>query len=170
MFWVLLAAVILCAVLALCFLTDPAGIVPKGAELDYAYFESLGVVPSEVFSVPQEMTEELLALLGQSGRRRSISSQYRNKALTLNRKDCMVHIQFTDGTSCQVRYAYSSGYDFLRGQEDDYLVIVTLYPADWEHGDRVRQWVMSQSFDSAFEGWWERMMVVARQEAAQEPQ
>ena len=152
-FRVILAAVILCGVLILCFLTDPDRFLPEDAEVKSAFFCSLIQSSDntvEYIRLTPEQAEELRELLRGNSRRRSF--YYGEMTLVPAAQDpdsraCSVDLNFTDGTVCQVLYACYRG-NFLLGREDGYYARVFVYGRS-----RTTEWVMSRDFNEAFADW-----------------
>ena len=60
-------------------------------------------------------------------------------------------------------HAYYSGFDFLRGREDDY------YSTVYVRGrSKARFWIISEDFDEAFEEWRLRLLAGLREAEAGE--
>ena len=150
--WIVAAALLLCLLAALCFLTEPASILPGAGEITAAEYASLG----ENIPLPPEAWTELTQLIeNHRGRRFPVGA---DDPGTLSRS---VSLWYEDGRLLLVHGQYYSGFDLLRGREDDYRTIITSFDAA---GKARKAWRMEESFDEAFMAWKDRW--ISRQENA----
>ena len=150
--WIVAAALLLCLLAALCFLTEPAAVLPGESSVVSAEYASLG----ENIPLPPEAWAELTQLIGDHRGRRFPAGT--DDLGTLSRS---VTLHYADGSYVLVHHQYVSGFDFLRGREDDYRTVVTWFD---DRGRARKAWRMGSAFDDAFTEWKNRW--ISRQENA----
>ena len=151
-FWVVAAAVAACILAALCFLTEPAAILPEDGLIVSAEYASVGdnvLLSPEAWSALTELIEE------------SRGSRFPARTDPLGLLSASVTLRYADGSYVLVHYQYYSGFDLLRGREDDYRTVVTRFDAS---GKTRKAWRMENAFDEAFAEWKNRW--ISRQENA----
>ena len=135
-FWIILAALLLAALAAVFFLTDPVPLKLREDAIIYAhYFDDHGG-----FELDPEAGRELAGLIRQYGKRR-----VRNTAWS-GFQEVSVSLADEDDHQVFVSYRYVSGFNFWTGAEDDYQTIVASY-------DGKERWRMEDAFDAAFLEW-----------------
>ena len=151
-FWIAAGAVAVCLLAALFFLTDPPVLLPENGGIAEAEYASVG----ENIPLPPEAWEELAGLIeAHRGRRFPAGTDALG---TLSRS---VTLHYADGSYVLVHHQYVSGFDFLRGREDDYRTVVTWFD---DRGKARKAWRMGSAFDDAFTEWKSRW--ISRQENA----
>ena len=151
-FWIAAGAVAVCLLAALFFLTDPPVLLPENGGIAEAEYASVG----ENIPLPPEAWEELAELIeARRGRRFPAGTD------TLGALSRSVTLHYADGSYVLVHHQYVSGFDFLRGREDDYRTVVTRFD---DRGKARKAWRMENAFDDAFMEWKSRW--VSRQENA----
>ncbi len=140
-FWIAAAAVALCLLSALFFLTDPPVLLPEAGGIVSAEYASVGDnlrLSPEAWTALTELIEE--------------SRGWRIPAKTdpLGLLSGSVTLRYADGSYVLVHYQYVSGYDFLRGREDDYRTVLTWFDAS---GKARKAWRLENAFDEAFLDW-----------------
>ena len=139
--WIVAAALLLCLLAALCFLTEPASILPGAGEITAAEYASLG----ENIPLPPGAWAELTKLIeDHRGRRFPVGADDPN---SLSRS---VVMNYAGGGCLVVHNQYYGGFSLLRGREDDYRTIVTWFGGE---GKPDRAWRMEEAFDEAFLDW-----------------
>ncbi len=151
-FWIAAGAVVVCLLAALCFLTEPAAVLPGESSVVSAEYASVG----ENVSLPPEAWMELSALIEDHRGWRFPSGT--DPLGLLSRS---VTLRYADGSYVLVHHQYVSGFDFLRGREDDYRTVVTRFD---DRGKARKAWRMGSAFDDAFMEWKSRW--VPREEIA----
>jgi beta-lactamase regulating signal transducer with metallopeptidase domain len=140
-FWLVAAAVLACAVLCLCFLTEQPSFLPAGEEPASGEYHA-GDIRS---ALGPEALRELTALMEAHGKRRfPVGADDPN---SLSRS---VVMNYAGGGCLVVHNQYYSGFSLLRGREDDYRTIVTWFSGE---GKPDRAWRMEEAFDEAFLDW-----------------
>lgn len=135
-FWIILAALLLAALAAVFFLTDPVPLKLREDAIIYThYFDDHGG-----FELDPEAGRELAGLIRQYGKRR-----VRNTAWS-GSQEVSVSLADEDDHQVFVSYRYVSGFNFWTGAEDDYQTIVASY-------DGKESWRMEDAFDAAFLEW-----------------
>lgn len=151
-FWIAAGAVAVCLLAALFFLTDPPVLLPENGGIGEAEYASVG----ENIPLSPEAWEELAELIeAHRGRRFPAGTDALG---TLSRS---VTLHYADGSYVLVHHQYVSGFDFLRGREDDYRTVVTWFD---DRGKARKAWRMENAFDEAFAEWKNRW--ISRQENA----
>ena len=140
-FWIAAAAVLLCLLAALFFLTDPAVLLPEDGPVVLAEYASVGDnvrLSPEAWTALTERIEE------------SRGSRFPARTDPLGLLSASVTLRYADGSYVLVHYQYVSGFDFLRGREDDYRTVVTWFDAE---GKARKAWRLENAFDGAFLDW-----------------
>ena len=151
-FWIAAGAVAVCLLAALFLLTDPPVLLPENGGIDSAEYASVG----ENIPLPTEAWAELAELIeAHRGRRFPAGTDALG---TLSRS---VTLHYADGSYVLIHHQYVSGFDLLRGREDDYRTIVTWFD---DRGRARKAWRMVSAFDDAFTEWENRW--ISRQENA----
>ncbi len=133
-FWIILGAVVLAALAAVFFLTDPVPLKLREDAIIYThYFDDYGG-----FELDPEAGKELAGLIRQYGKRR-----IRNTAW-YGTQEVLVSLADGDDHQVFVSYRYVSSFSFWKGVEDDYHSVV------YDHDG---QWRMEFDFDAAFLDW-----------------
>ena len=140
-FWIVLVSAAVCAAAALCFLTEPVSILPGEGGIVSAEYASVG----DNISLDPDTWTELCALIEDHRGRRFPAG---TDALGVLSRSVSLH--YADGSLLLVHHQYIGGFDLLRGREDDYRTIVTLFDAA---GKARKAWRMEESFDEAFADW-----------------
>ena len=140
-FWIAAATVALCLLSALFFLTDPPILLPEAGGIVSAEYASVGdnlLLSPDAWTALTEQIEE--------------SRGWRIPAKTdpLGFLSSSVTLRYADGSYVLVHYQYISGFDFLRGREDDYRTVVTWFDAE---GKARKAWRMENAFDEAYQAW-----------------
>ena len=140
-FWIAAATVAVCLLAALFFLTDPPVLLPEKVGIVSAEYASVGDnvrLSPEAWTALTELIEE--------------SRGWRTPAKTdpLGLLSGSVTLRYADGSYVLVHYQYVSGYDFLRGREDDYRTVLTWFDAE---GKARKAWRLENAFDEAFLDW-----------------
>ena len=151
-FWIAAGAVAVCLLAALFLLTDPPVLLPENGGIAEAEYASVG----ENIPLSPEAWEELAELIeAHRGRRFPAGTD------TLGTLSRSVTLHYADGSYVLVHHQYVSGFDFLRGREDDYRTVVTWFD---DRGKARKAWRMGSAFDDAFTVWTSRW--ISRQENA----
>ena len=133
-FWIILVAVVLAALAAVFFLTDPVPLKLREDAIIYThYFDDYGG-----FELDPEAGKELAGLIRQYGKRR-----IRNTAWS-GTLGMQVTLGDEDYHMVTVEYRYANSFSFWKGVEDDYHSVV------YDHDG---QWRMEFDFDAAFLDW-----------------
>ena len=140
-FWLAAAAVLACAVLCLCFLTEQPSFLPAGEEPVAGEYHA-GDLRAEL---GPEALRELTALLEAHGKRRFPVGADDPGSLSRS-----AVLNYAGGGCLLVHNQYYSGFSLLRGREDDYRTIVTWFGGE---GESSRAWRMEEAFDDAFLEW-----------------
>ena len=141
-FWIILGAILLAALAAVFFLTDPAPILPEGKAVTdvYVYLEEGSM------HLDPEAGEELAALIRRYGKRRYFDLKRGGRPI--GRLDTNVYLFFEDYTVIYLDYRYVSGYNIWNGREADYQAIVSS-----SAGNGRTEWKMAYGFNNAFVEW-----------------
>ncbi len=144
-FWIVAAAVLVCAVTAVCFLTSPVQIDPDS-------IESAAIVGGP--ELPREAAEELISAINTH---RRTWHEIGAEQTTPNSRQ--VKLNRSDGSFYLLIYRYCSGYSFhpLHFGDDDYESILTLFDTN---GKPKRAWRMAYEFDEAFYDWYAKYEAV----------
>ena len=137
-FWIVVVAVITCAVVAVCFLTNPV------AEVELGDIESVTV---DNISVSDEATVELVSLINSHR-----CTPFRVGLDDPNSLSRAIQLNCANGDFYVLHYQYYSGFSFdLRHPgEDDYRSILTFFTA--EDGGQ-KAWKMEYEFDAKLREW-----------------
>ena len=137
-FWIIGLSVIACAVVAICFLTNPV------AEIDFSGVESVTV---DNISVSDKAAEELMTLI--NSHRRTHFMVGLDDPNSLSRA---IQINCANGDFYLLHYQYYSGFSFdpRHAGEDDYRSILTFFNAS-EGGQKA--WKMEYDFDNELREW-----------------
>lgn len=159
--WITLAAAAVCAVLALCLLTNPkSGTIPDSFLIASAVYQD-NLSEESVLSLSPDAAEAL----------KSILNRHRARSFPVdldapNSLSSSVTLKNTDGAAYTVHYQYYSGFSFLYGKEDDYRAIVAKYSAD---GSPRKAWRMDFSFGADYLDWKKEYQLTGRA-ALEEPE
>ena len=141
-FWIILGAVVLAALAAVFFLTDPAPILPEGkAVTDVRVYLEEGAM-----HLDPEAGEELAELIRRYGKRRFLDLN--RGARPRGNLDTNVYLFFEDYTVIYLDYRYVSGYNIWNGREADYQAIVSS-----SAGNGRTEWKMAYGFNNDFVEW-----------------
>lgn len=139
-FWIILLSVLVCAAVAVCFLTDPE----EGPDFGKVVSVSVG---NDETPVSDEGTARLIELL----------ERYRKSDFTVgwddpNLDSVPVYIVFSDGSHCLLHYYYYNGFSLekLLDGEGSYYAVLTCWASDGS----VDAWKMEEDFNEEFERWY----------------
>ncbi len=137
-FWIVVAAVIVCAVLAVCLMIRPA------EEVELGDIESVTVDGS---GVSYQAAEELVSLIRSSRGTPFIVGLDDPNSLSRS-----IELSCANGDLYVLHYQYRGEYppDPRQAGEDDYRSILTFYPAG-KGGQKA--WKMEHDFDAELEEW-----------------
>ena len=141
-FWIILGAVVLAALAAVFFLTDPVPVLPEGKAVAdvYVYLEDGSM------HLDPEAGEELAVLIRRYGKRRYFDLNRGGRPI--GRLDTNVYLFFEDDSVIYLDYRYVSGYNIWNGREADYQAVISS-----SSGNGKEKWKMAYRFNNAFVEW-----------------